>query len=263
MMLVSEHEDDFDRPYRQLSHGRIKHGSQYLEGKLHDQPVSYYGPHSGMALLMNALGNRPKRMAVVGLGTGTMAAWGHTGDEVQFYEINPQVEEVARKWFTYLEDSPAKVGVTLGDARVQMERELAEGQSEDYDVIVVDAFSSDAIPIHLLTAECAEIYKQRLKPGGMLMIHISNRTLELDSVVRGIAEHLGWQARHLLSSGDRETGEDISRWVLITSDTGFLERSGIDRMASGWTAAPPLLWKDDFASLWHVIRWKSAMFTAE
>ena len=254
-MLVSEHEDEFDREYRQLSHGRIKHGSQYLEGKLHDEPVSYYGPHSGMALLMNAIGNRPKRMAVVGLGTGTMAAWGRTGDEVQFYEINPQVEEVAREWFTYLKDSSAKVGVTLGDARVQLERGLAEGKSEDYDVIVVDAFSSDAIPIHLLTAECAEIYKKRLKPGGMLMIHISNRTLELDSIVRGMANHLGWEARQLLSSGDPSDGEDASRWILLTSDEEFLERSGINRMSSGWTANEPLLWTDDFASLWHVIRW--------
>lgn len=259
VMHVSSHEDELGREYYQLSHGRIKHGAQYQEGEIHDEPVSYYGDTSGMALLMNALGNRPKRIGVVGLGTGTMAAWGNPGDVVRFYEIDPEVEQVAREWFSYLDDSPAEVSVVLGDARVQLERELAAGNPGNYDVMVVDAFSSDAIPIHLLTAECAEIYKQHLKPGGVLMIHISNLTLDLDGVVRGLAEHLGWTPQQLYSdgklNGQNIPSEDPSRWVAVTSDDDFLVRSGINAAAAGWTDQETMLWTDDFASLWHVIDW--------
>src|SRR5262249_55901858 len=154
------------------THGRIKHGFQYLVQKQRDQPTSYYGPHSGVALAINAL-PKPRRIAVVGLGTGTIAAWGLAGDSIRFYEINPAVESIARTWFSFLNDSHAAISVALGDARIQMERELASGKSHDYDLIAVDAFSSDSIPIHLLTAECADIYRQRLAPGGVLAFHIS------------------------------------------------------------------------------------------
>ena len=120
-----------DHPYaagamRELTHGRIKHGSQYMDQAKRDQPTSYYGPHSGVAMALNALPEGPRQIAVIGLGTGTMAAWGRTGDLVRFYEINPLVEDIARTWFTFLPDSKAKTGVVLGDARIQMERELVE-----------------------------------------------------------------------------------------------------------------------------------------
>ena len=179
---------------RELSHGRVQHGFQYLDADKRSWPTSYYGPHSGVALGIDALPH-PRRVAVVGLGAGTLAAWGRDGDTYRFYEINPNVEPIARKWFTFLGDSKAQTDVVLGDARVQLERELAAGRSHDFDLIAVDAFSGDAIPMHLLTAECAEIYRQRLAPGGIIALHISNRALNLEPVTRGMARYLGWQAR--------------------------------------------------------------------
>ena len=173
ILRVDEPGADKNGRYRRLTHGRVQHGLQYLDAGKRAWPTTYYGPHSGVALAIDALPH-PRRVAVVGLGAGTLAAWGRTGDTYRFYEINPNVETIAHKWFTFLSDSKAKVEVALGDARIQMEQELAAGQTHDFDLIAVDAFSGDAIPMHLLTAECAEIYRRRLAPGGILALHISN-----------------------------------------------------------------------------------------
>jgi hypothetical protein len=174
-MLRVNRNIDGNGPRRDLQHGRILHGFQYVEEPQRSWPTSYYGPHSGLAVALAAIGHLNRRVAVVGLGAGTTAALGRPGDVFRFYEINPDVETISRAWFSYLKDSRARTEVVLGDARVQLERELAQGQSQDFDAIAVDAFSSDAIPIHLLTAECGDIYRQRLKPGGLLLLHISNR----------------------------------------------------------------------------------------
>lgn len=243
--------------YRQLTHGRIKHGSQFLFEPLKSQPTSYFGPHGGLGVVMKAMqSERPQmKVGIVGLGAGTIAAWGREGDSYRFYEINPDDERVARQWFTYLKDSKANPDVAVGDARIVLERELSDGSRGDYDMIVVDAFSSDAIPMHLLTRESAEIYRDRLKPGGVLMMHISNRTLNLEAVVRGLAGHLGWTASNFVSSGFEPAGEDGSHWILMTADGEFTERTNLKRLVSGWTKDSPLLWTDDFASLWHVVQW--------
>jgi len=237
---------------RELTHGRIKHGSQYLEQALRDRPTSYYGPHSGVALALNALAERPRRIAVIGLGTGTMAAWGRPGDFIRFYEINPLVPMIATSWFTFLPDSKARTDVVLGDARIQMERERSV-----FDLLVVDAFSSDAIPMHLLTAEAADIYRKRLVPGGLLLFHISNRSLNLEPVTRGLAQHLNWNAAQLLAGDNPATGEDGSRWVILTENLELLQQITQDAPHVGWTdpQRKPVLWTDDFASLWHVLKW--------
>jgi len=247
---------DSNGPLRKLNHGRITHGFQYLEEPRQEWPTAYYGRHSGVGIALSALGDSPRRIAVIGLGAGTLAAWGRAGDLIRFYEINPDVISIARQSFTFLKDSHAQVEVTEGDARVQMERELALGQAHDFDVIAVDAFSSDAIPLHLLTAECAGIYRQRLKPGGLLLLHISNRTLNLEPVPRGLAQLLGWRAVYFVSPQDDLTGESEAHWVLTTADSRFLEQPAIADEAVGWTrpARPPLVWTDDFASLWHVLK---------
>jgi hypothetical protein len=218
-----------------------------------DWPTSYYGPRSGIATALSALDKPNRRIGVVGLGAGTLAAWGHMGDTFRFYEINPDVERIARTWFSFLADSKARTEVVLGDARVQLERELALGRSRDFDLIAVDAFSSDSIPMHLLTAECADIYRQRLRSGGVLALHISNRALNLDPVARGMARYLGWTAVQIISGDDPATGESSSRWVLLTSNQDFLERAGLAHQLSGWSRRPPIVWTDDFASLWHVL----------
>lgn len=258
-ILRVQEQNSVNGPFRKLTHGRITHGFQYLDAAKRDWPTSYYGPHSGAAIALNALfasSGSPKRIAVVGLGTGTLAVWGRPGDTIRFYEINPDVVNVARTWFSYLKDSKARTEVVLGDARVQLERELAEGHAHDFDAIAVDAFSSDSIPLHLLTAECADIYRDRLAPDGILLLHISNRTLNLEPVARGLARHLGWKAVQFLSGQDDKTGESQARWVLISANSAFLTQDRIADEAAGWTqpARPPLIWTDDYASLWHVLK---------
>ena len=243
---------------RELSHGRVQHGFQYLDADKRSWPTSYYGPHSGVALGIDALPH-PRRVAVVGLGAGTLAAWGREGDTYRFYEINPNVEPIARKWFTFLGDSKARTDVVLGDARIQLERELAAGRSHDFDLIAVDAFSGDAIPMHLLTAECAEIYRQRLAPGGIIALHISNRSLDLEPVTRGLARYLGWQARMVVVARDlldEDKGESSSRWVLLTEKRETFTNSKIRDTILGWSSSkePVITWTDDFASLWPILR---------
>jgi hypothetical protein len=136
-----------------------------------------------------------------------------------------------------------------------MERELAAGQSHDFDLIAVDAFSSDAIPLHLLTAECGDIYRQRLAPGGLLLLHISNRLLNLEPVARGLANHLGWKAVTFENGDEIDTGESTATWVLATNNSEFLLQPGMAQEVS-WTGKgrAPITWTDDFASLWHVLR---------
>jgi hypothetical protein len=241
---------------RELTHGRIKHGSQYLEQAWRDRPTSYYGPHSGVALALNALPEGPRKIAVVGLGTGTMAAWGRPGDLVRFYEINPLVQTIATTWFTFLPDSKATTDVVLGDARIQMDHDMDREQLV-FDLIVVDAFSSDAIPMHLLTAEAADIYRQRLIQGGLLLFHISNRSLNLEPVTRGLAQHLNWNAAQILAGDNPSTGEDGSRWVILTENLERLQKITEAAPNIGWSEPnrKPILWTDDFASLWHVLKW--------
>jgi hypothetical protein len=256
ILRVSESSDQ-NGPFRQLTHGLIQHGFEYLDVDKRDRPTSYYGPHSGVALAIDAR-PKPRRVAVVGLGTGTLAAWGRAGDTYRFYEINPAVEAIARQWFYYLKDSKARTEVVLGDARVQLERELAAGRAHDYDVIAVDAFSSDSIPIHLLTTECADLYRQRLAPGGILALHISNRSLDLEPVARGMAQHLGWRVRMVIALPDKDTGENNSRWVLLTEKLETFQNSKIRDTILGWGARgqATITWTDDFASLWPIVRFK-------
>ena len=241
--------EDSNGAFRELQHGRTRHGFEYLEAARKDWPTSYYGPHSGIAMALKALDKPNRRIGVVGLGVGTMAAWGRPGDVFRFYEINPDVEQIARAWFSFLNDSKARTEIVLGDARVQLERELALGRSRDFDLLAVDAFSSDSIPMHLLTAECADIYRRRLAPGGVLALHISNRALNLDPVARGMASYLGWRAVEVNSDDNPGTGESSSRWVLLTANPDFLASNH-----SEWSSRAPILWTDDFASLWHVLK---------
>jgi hypothetical protein len=253
ILRVSERSDQ-NGPLRQLTHGRIQHGFQYLQNPQHTWPTSYYGPNSGAGLALTAL-QGPRRVAIVGLGTGTLAAWGRPGDTFRFYEINPAVESIARTWFSFLKDSQARTEIVLGDGRLQLERELASGDPQEFDMIAVDAFSSDVIPVHLLTAECGDIYRRHLKPGGLLLLHISNRSLNLERVARGLAEHLGWKAVLFFSGQKDDTGESTSRWVLITANTGFLQQHRIADEVSKWTdPRPPITWTDDFSSVWHVLK---------
>ena len=255
ILRVTEQQDPINGPYRELTHGRIRHGLQFLRSPQNTWPTTYYGPDSGVGIALQAL-QGPRRVGVIGLGAGTMAAWGRAGDAFRFYEINPAVISIAESWFSYLKNSAAKTETVLGDARVQLDRERASGDLQRFDLLAVDAFSSDAIPLHLLTAQCADIYRAHLKPNGLLLFHVSNRFLNLDPVTRGLAAHLGWTAARFVSSADAATGESATRWVLLTADSSFLKRDHIALRISPWMPGEPapILWTDDFASLWHVLK---------
>jgi len=253
ILRVTEHKDQ-NGPRRELRHGHVLHGLQFLDEPKRAWATTYYGPHSGVALALNAFDRPNRKVAVIGLGAGTMAAWGRAGDTFRFYDIDPDVAGIAQTWFSFLKDSKARTEIVLGDARVQLESELLTGHSKDFDVIAVDAFSGDAIPLHLLTAECARIYQRRLAPGGLLLLHISNRVLNLQPVAQGLGQALGWKTSLFRSPADGQTAESAADWVLVTADDGFLKRSGLALAVSPWTrgVARPILWTDDFASLWHV-----------
>lgn len=254
ILRVAERRDS-NGVQRRLTHGRILHGFQYLDGAIKDWPTTYYGPHSGIgAIFQRVKPEGGRKIGVVGLGTGTIAAWGRPGDTIRFYEINPDVVKIANGWFSYLKDSKAQIQVVLGDARIQMERELEAGHPQGFDVLAVDAFSSDAIPMHLLTAEAADIYRRHLAPDGILMLHISNRTVNLEPVARALAQHMGWEVKMFASALDQETGESPSKWVALTP-THLLREPDMVPLEMGWTmpVIPPILWTDDFASLWPIL----------
>ncbi|MFM8678166.1 MAG: spermidine synthase, partial [Alphaproteobacteria bacterium] len=199
---------------RQLVHGRIMHGEQLLAPGREMTPTSYYGAQSGVGLAIAATRRAEggQRVGVIGLGAGVMAAHGRPGDLYRFYEIDPQVERLARAHFTFLSGSPARTEVVLGDARLVLEREAPRS----FDVLAVDAFTGDAIPVHLLTEEAFATWLRHLREGGILAVHVSNKYLDLAPVVRLAAERAGWQARLVDDPGDE--GDEVasaSSWVLV------------------------------------------------
>jgi len=224
---------------REMRHGHTNHGFQFLDVKKRWWPTSYYGHASGIGEALDGLA-RPAKIGVIGLGAGTLAAYGRAGDEMRFYEINPDVIQLSKNYFTFQRGSAAKITVIEGDARMRLEQEV---RSLGLDLLAVDAFSSDAIPSHLLTRECADIYRRHLKPGGVLAIHISNHSLDLEPVVRGMAVHLEMQARRVDSGESPQLGTSEASWMLLTA-------------GSGPVTGRKIFWTDDFVSLWQVMRWR-------
>ncbi|MBI4484514.1 MAG: fused MFS/spermidine synthase, partial [Acidobacteria bacterium] len=180
---------------RRFQHGRIVHGAQFLDPSRRREPTAYYRWPSGIAVAIQRHPNRASgsslRIGVIGLGVGTLAAWGADGDRIRFYEINPDVIDMARRYFTFLTDTPAAVDVVTGDGRLALEREANAGQIGDFDLLVADAFSADAIPVHLLTREAAALYWRRLRDDGVLVFNVTNRYLDVAPVVRGLAREFG------------------------------------------------------------------------
>ena len=237
---------------RALSHGTIIHGKQFLEPERRDWPTSYYGLRSGIGLaLLDARGHGPLRVGVVGLGAGTLAAYGRTGDVFRFYDINPDVVELARTEFTFLKDSAAKVEVALGDARLSLERE----PPENFDVLALDAFSSDAIPVHLLTVEAFKTYLRHLKPGGVLAVHISNRYLDLVPVVQQAARHLSLELRQVENDDEDDAGVYRSDWMLLSASPVAFEGQLLKEAGERIDAAPSVkLWTDDYSDLYRILK---------
>ena len=245
---------------RSLFHGAILHGSQLLAERRRE-PLTYYGDDSGVALTIELHPRREPetpastpglRIGVIGLGTGTVAALSHPEDTVRFYEFNPEVERLANEFFFYLRDTRATTEVVLGDGRISMERELREQGSQQFDVLVLDAFSGDAIPIHLLTVEAAALYWQHLRDDGVLITHISNKYLNLHPVVRASAEL--FDKRYVMISTDPDDEEySASTWVVVTSNRTLLGR--LAEHTVRWPTESPrtIRWTDDFSSLLGVL----------
>jgi hypothetical protein len=200
---------------------------------------------------------RPKRVGVVGLGTGTVAAYGKPGDDITFYEIDPLVERLARALFTYLRDSPAQTHIVLGDARLSIAREAVSAANR-YDVIVLDAFSGDAIPVHLLTTEAISLYRRRLRPDGALVFNISSQYLDLAPELALQARNAGMKALLVHSTDDERRGIFAADWVILSANESLMGRPEIVNAAQPLREIPGLrLWTDDYSSLLPLLQWRS------
>jgi len=260
--LVEEQTDDVQKHRIVLRHGRVNHGFQLQQGPWRDRLVSYYGAQTGIGLALRYHGQRlrhqPIRVGVIGLGSGTLAAGGREGDTFRFYEINPEVILLSQgrdPVFTYLRNSRAKVEIASGDARLLLEREIAAGIPQRFDILAVDAFSSDAIPAHLLTTEAIALYLRHLRDGNsILAIHISNRFLDLQPVVRELAR----QHRLHVAVVENKPGLHVyeSTWVLLSRRPEPLRHPAIRNASLELTPLPPTaLWRDDYSSLLKALKW--------
>lgn len=245
---------------RVLLHGQTSHGFQLLNDPA--KPTSYYGRESGLGLLMDArpacVGQCRLRYGLIGMGAGTIAAYGRPGEVMRFYEINPQVIEYslgANPYFTFIRNSAAQVAAIPGDARLSLERELKQQGPQGFDVLVVDAFNSDSIPVHLLTQEAFQVYLAHLRSAdSVLAFHVSNRTLDLRPVLVGLAErnHLAYLRLHKDKSFKLD---ELSDWVLMSRNPETLKIAAFD----GHIAPMPepeaaVYWTDDYSNLFEVLK---------
>ena len=260
LRVTDENVDDPDEHALVLYHGRIMHGSQLQDPELRRRPNTYYTERSGAGL---AILNHPARalgpdgrghmkIGVVGLGTGTLAAYGRKGDTIKFYEINPAVVGLSRgsgASFTYLNDSPANIEIVMGDARLSLEKE----PPQQFDVLALDAFSGDAVPVHLLTAEAFKVYLKHLAPDGILAVHTSNTFLNLDRVVQTAADY--WNLWYIAvdSPIDKE-GVYMATWMLLTRSDDVLNAPDILMTFTNAPVEPARLWTDDYSNLLEVLR---------
>jgi len=235
---------------RRLLHGTIMHGEQYMNGSKRQELTSYYQVTSGIGkAIASKQAGGPIRVGVIGLGTGTLAGYGRKGDFYKFYDINPAVVTIARSDFKYLGDSEAKIEVALGDARLTLERDAPE----KFDVLAVDAFSSDSIPVHLITREALAVYLRHMKPGGIIAFHVSNRFLNLGPVVGQLAKVSGAHAVNVYEKGEEDRTQ--SDWVLVSLDRKALEDKVIKDVSEPVEERPLWrLWTDDYNNLVQILK---------
>ena len=255
VLRVKEYGVEGDQSHlRRLVHGAIMHGEQYPHASTRTMLTTYYHQDSGIGAAIRSLGERPARVGVIGLGVGTIAAYGRPGDIYRFYEIDARVIRIAQNEFTYLADSKAAIELQLGDARLALEREAPRS----FDVLAVDAFSSDAIPVHLITREALGVYLRHVKHDGIVAFHVSNRFLDLIPVVARLAKEHG--AHAMLVRDDPDEEEDYRRsrtdWVLVSRDLAALKRPAIGERGAvepedrpGWRT-----WTDDYSNLIQILK---------
>ena len=238
---------------RTLIHGTILHGDQYMDPRYSIASTTYYKITSGIGLTLNLkeklMAGAVRRVGVVGLGVGTIASYGLRGDLFRFYDIDPDVVAVANSHFRYLQESRASVEVALGDARLNLERE----PNQQFDVLVIDAFSSDSIPVHLITTEALDVYARHMKADGVIAFHVSNRFLDLKPVVARIAAERGFHVAWVPEIFPN--GTPVSDWILLSKDQSFLLQPEIAARTANITPQPNWrVWTDDFNNLLQVLK---------
>jgi hypothetical protein len=245
--------------YRLLLHGRITHGLQFSAPERAREITSYFGASSGLGLALRHFPRQQnQRIGLLGLGVGTITAYGKPGDYIRVYEINPQVKQIAEDPFTYVANSRAQVEIVMGDGRLSMESE----PPQNFDILIMDAFSSDAVPVHLLTKEAFEIYQRHLKPDGAIVVNISNRYLDLRPVIENAAREFGFQSHHINcedgAGGDDDEGSwwlYASSWMILSKNQAFMDRNELKWAASPTAASTNIpLWTDDYTSMFKILQ---------
>lgn len=251
LLTVDVLREDPRESVRQIYHGSVKHGEQFVDAARRRELTAYYGTTSGVGRAIAQIPEGPRHIGLIGLGAGTLAAYGRSGDRLRFYEINPAVLEVARTEFSFISDAPAQVQTVIADARLALEREEAQG----FDVLAVDAFSGDSVPVHLLTLEAMRVYLKHMKPDGIIAFHLTNRFLWMPPVVERLARELGLAA--VLVHDEAEGNDALRRtdWMLVARRPEVLARTPI----AGFTkpiepATPVSLWTDDFNNLFEILK---------
>ncbi len=237
--------------YRILVHGVINHGQQVLDPQRRLHPTTYYARGTGVELAIEALRKPAQRVGIIGLGAGTLAAYGKPGDYYRFYELNPQVLHLARTEFTFLREAQANTEVILGDGRLSLERETAQ----NFDVLVVDAFSGDSIPVHLLSREAFELYLRHIRPGGILALHISSQILRIPPVVERAVQSLGLHSLYIHNAPDPNVYRSEAEWMLVARRPDDLRRPPLENARPTQVAyAGVRLWTDDYSALIPILK---------
>lgn len=246
-------------PIYSLMHGKINHGMQIHHPKFINRPTTYFSENSGVGIAMQLKQEKSDSMhvGVLGLGIGTLAAYGREKDSYRMYEIDPTVIQLAEKspWFTYLNDCRAGMTVIKGDGRLQLEKELEKTGSNRFDLLVLDAFTGDSPPAHLLTLEAFNLYLNHLKMDGVIAVNISNRYLDLLPVLNQVANHFGLQSAYIRSQGDKKITAD-AQWVLLSQNEEFIQQPAITRADSMKGTSIKIIrpWTDDYSNLLDVLK---------
>jgi len=248
---------------RIMEHAGVEHGSQFLDPARRAEALSYYGESSGVVMAMQRQRELTAQSGLsagfIGLGAGALAAYGQKGDLFRFYEINPQVVDLARAEFTYLSDSAAQISLAIGDARLVLDQEAPQG----FDILVVDAFSGGAIPLHLLTREAMAIYRKHVRPGGSIIFHISNRFVDLQPALARLAVEEGMVARLVRDVPEGVEDEDSplleSDWVIFAQDEAWFASASMEEESQALRAAHRgPAWTDDFHNILSAIRFSGS-----
>src|SRR5215831_7797512 len=245
---------DVDSNMRKLLHGDTLHGMESMDSTLIGQPLSYYHETGPVGDIMKLISSRPnQQVAVVGLGTATMAGWALPDRHITFFDIDPQIYDIASGFFTYLKRCAKNCDVVIGDGRLSIEKT----PDAEFDVLMLDAFSSDSIPAHLVSREAVQLYLKKLKPGGLMLFHVSNRYMDVESLVSAVLLDAGLEGLVRYDDDETAPGKTSSDYVVAarnTEDFGFLQ----DDMNWSEVEKPASIqpWTDDYSNMLTIVRWK-------